>query len=363
MKRLLCIVGSMNAGGAETFLMKIYRNIDKLKYQMDFCIADKNKNFYEDEIISMGGRIYRITPKSQGFWKNFKDIKTIVKDNKYENVLRVSQHSLSAIELFAAKLGGAKKLAFRSSNSKTGSGKINTAIHYLFRPFANAMSNIKIAPSKEAARFMFGRKKYFQINNGLDIREFAFSEEKRKKYRNEFNVGDNIKVIGHVGRFNFQKNHKFLIDIFNEYKKTNPNSQLWLFGKGELENEIKEYVASKQLSEYVKFYGVRNDINYIYSAMDCFVFPSLFEGMPNTVIEAQTSGLHCLVSDTVTADCDISNNVTFLAVKDTIQNWSNNITFISNEERKKKTEIVKANRYDILDVTKEIEKLIFGECE
>lgn len=357
MKRLLCIVGSMDLGGAETFLMKIYREIDKTKYQFDFCVAKKEKNNYEDEISELGGKIYRITPKTQGFLKNFRDIKKIVKENNYRYVLRISQNSLSAIELFAAKLGGAKKIIFRSSNTSVHGGKAESIIHYLFRPIANLISNVKIAPSKEAAKFMFGHRKYYQINNGLDLNKFAFSEEKRKKYRDEFNALEDAKIIGHVGRFTFQKNHKFLIDIFNMYQKNNPNSELWLFGKGELEDEIKEYAKN---NEKIKFMGLRTDINEIYSAMDSFVFPSLFEGMPNTVIEAQTAGLPCLVSNTITNDCNVTGCIEFLRLDATAENWAKKIKFIAIEDRKNKVEAVKRNKYDIKDVTKEFVKTIFN---
>ncbi len=119
MKRMLCIVGGMNAGGAETFLMKVYRALDKTQYQMDFAVAVKEKGFYDDEILSMGGKIFHIIPKTKGFLKNFFDIKRIVKENGYKSVLRTSQHSLSALELLAARLGGAKITIFRSSNSDT----------------------------------------------------------------------------------------------------------------------------------------------------------------------------------------------------------------------------------------------------
>ena len=324
MKRLLCIVGSMDAGGAETFLMKVYRSIDKSKYQMDFCVAKKEKNFYEDEITSMGGKIYRITPKSRNPFKNFFDIKKIVKDNNYTSVLRVSQHTLSSLELLAAKLGGGKKLVFRSSNSNTGGGKLNLLIHYLFRPIANCISNIKIAPSKEAGDFMFGKRQYTIINNGLDLDTFKFSKDKRKRIRSELGIDDSTIVIGHVGRFNFQKNHKFLLEIFDKYHKKNKNSELWLFGKGELENEIKSQVNSFGLGSSVRFMGVKENVSDYYSAMDCYIFPSLFEGMPNTVIEAEVSGLPCVISDTITKDCKFIDELNFLSLND-VEAWVDSI--------------------------------------
>ena len=155
-------------------------------------------------------------------------------------------------------------------------------------------------------------------------------------------------------------NHKFLIDIFERYNEVNSNSELWLFGTGELENQIKQYVHEKKLQNKVKFMGVRSDINKIYSAIDCYVFPSLFEGMPNTVIEAQTSGLPCLVSDKITSDCNITNDVKFLSLNADVDEWVSKIHMNSDEERKEKNLLIKNNKYDINDVVDDIVKIIFG---
>ena len=353
MKRLLCIVGSMNAGGAETFLMKIYRQLDKDKYQMDFCVAEQSKNFYEDEIKLLGGKMYRITPKSKNPIKNFNDIRQIVKENNYLYVIRISQNSLSSLELLAAKIGGAKKLIFRSSNTDVYGKKIEKIIHYLFRPLANSISNVKIAPSKDAGKFMFGRNKFTIINNGLNISDYAFSLSDRKKYRKQFGIDDDNRIIiGHVGRFNVQKNHKFLVEIFFEYHKHNENSELWLFGMGEKEKEIKKMVKEFNIQDSVKFMGVKKEINKIYSAMDCFIFPSLFEGMPNTVIEAQTSGLPCLVSKNITSDCNITGDVCFLPLSDNINLWIDSIHFNNEKRREKQFNYIKKANYDIEDVVK-----------
>ncbi len=325
MNRILCIVGSMDAGGAETFLMKIYRNLNKEKYQFDFCVAKKDKNFYEDEIAKLGGKIFRITPKSKGIVKNFLEIKKIVSSHNYNCVLRVSQHSLSSMELLAAKLGGASKLALRSSNSNSGGNLINLLIHYLFRPISNRIVNIKIAPSLLAAKFMFGSKELKKnnvtiINNGLDFDKYKYDNNKKKKIREELKLSDKY-VVGHVGRFNFQKNHKFLLDIFKEIVKKRKNSILLLIGKGELENQIIEYSKKLNIYDNIKFLGIRDDVSDIYSAMDVFVFPSLFEGMPNTIIEAQAAGLHCFISDTITEECDITGFVKFLSIKESPKKW------------------------------------------
>lgn len=353
MNRILCIVGSMDMGGAETFLMKIYRCLNKKEYQMDFCVSKKKEGVYDNEIISLGGKIYHITPKTKNPFKNFNAIKRIVEKNNYKVVFRISQHSLSALELFAAKLGGAKKLIYRSSNSNSGGGKLNLLAHYIFRPVANRISNVKIAPSKEAAIFMFGKRyvklnRVLILNNGLDYNMFKFNEEFRKSIRKELNIKPATTVIGHVGRFNFQKNHKFLIDIFEKYQKINNDSVLLLVGIGELENEIKKYVNIKNITSKVIFLGLRKDTYKIYSALDYFIFPSLFEGMPNTVIEAQANGLPCIISDTISKDVKILNSLRFISLDKSPDFWANNIEKTCREKNVKN--IIEKD-YDIKKIT------------
>ncbi len=365
MKRLLCIVGSMDVGGAETFLMKIYRKINKENYQMDFCVAKQDKNFYEDEIMSLGGKIYRIIPKYKNTLKNFHDIKKVVKENNYKYVLRISQHSLSALELLAAKLGGAKVLCFRSSNTSGGGGKISSLIHYLFRPILNKIAKIKIAPSTEAATYMFGKNivkkgKYTLIKNGLDIEKFKYSKQKREEIRKKLNLTDKF-VVGHVGRFSGQKNHKFLLEVFKEVLNKKNNSILLLIGKGELKDEIKEYARRLGIIDKIIFYGISDATNDLYCAMDYFVFPSLYEGMPNAILEAQTSGLQCLVSDNVTKECDVTELVTFKSLDESANEWSKVIVNDKEVDRMQYAVSMKDNGYDINDVIKKFEKTIFIE--
>ena len=317
MKRLLCIVGGMNAGGAETFLMKVYRALDKSQYQMDFAVAIKDKGFYDDEIISMGGRIFHIVPKSEGFLKNFLDIKRIVKENGYKSVLRTSQHSLSALELLAARLGGAKKTIFRSSNSNTTTGKgFDLFLHRLCKFMPRFFANVRIAPSIEAAEFMYGKDAVKKgvaaiVPNGINLDYYKYDGRSRRIIREKFGLENNF-VIGHVGRFNQQKNHRFLIELFFELLKKCENARLLLVGKGELEPEIKRQCEILDITDKVVFAGVRSDMPALYSAMDVFVFPSLYEGMPNAVVEAQACGLPCIVADAVTREVVATLNVKFL---------------------------------------------------
>jgi glycosyltransferase involved in cell wall biosynthesis len=361
-KHLLCIVGIMNADGAETFLMKMMRNLDKNKYQMDYCVTSSDFGYYDEEIEKLGGEIFHIIPKTQNVWKNFIGIEKIVRNKHYKYVMRVSQHSLSAVELIAARFGGAKVVVYRSSNSNTCGGKLNTMIHYLCRFIPRFVANVRLAPSIASADFMFGKNivkkgKAVVLSNGLDTTKYYFNMEYREKIRKEFGVEKKF-VIGHVGRFSFQKNHSFLLEIFAEIAKTNQNAILMLVGKGELEYEIKYKAKKLGIEQSIIFTGIRPDVPEILCAMDVFVFPSFYEGMPNTVIEAQATGLSCIVSDTITKEADITGLLKFLPLGD-VDSWAKNIMLLKDCERKNTTGIFKENGYDIIKVTKKFTDLVF----
>lgn len=364
MKRLLCIISCMNTGGAETFLMKMFRNIDRKQYMMDFCVVSK-ENYYEEEIKQLGGKIFYIPLKSKQPVKSFNAIRKIVKKNNYNYVIRVNEHSLSTLDLFAAKLGGAKVLAMRSSNASSGS-KMSVFLHKMFIFLPKIIPNVKFAPSKLAAEYTFGKNciennKAMLLNNGLDTKQFTYSINKRCKIRNQLGIEDKI-VIGHIGRFNTQKNHEFLIDIFNEFHKRNSNSILVLVGNGSLEEKIRDKVKKLGLANDILFLGVRKDISELLCTFDLFLFPSFYEGMPNTVIEAQTTGLPCLISDSITEEAKVTDIVTFASLNDTATKWSDECLNILNKKylsREEYAEIMKKNRYDTTDCANKFIKMIF----
>ena len=362
MKKILCITANMNAGGAETFLMKIYRNLDRTQYQMDFCVSTEN-NYYGEEIHQLGGKIYIIPLKSKYPISSFMSIYKIVKNNQYKYVMRVNEHSLSTIDLLAARLGGANKLIMRSSNASSGSkGKV--FLHKLFRFMTDIIPNIRFAPSKLAAEYSFGRNclesgKAFLLPNGLDLKKFKFDDKVRQQYRNELKCTEKF-VVGHIGRFNPQKNHVFLVKIFAEFKKIYPQSMLLLIGTGSGEDDIRRLVQDLGIEDSVKFLGVRKDIPELLCAMDIFIFPSLYEGMPNTVIEAQATGLPCLISDNITKEVAITPIVYYENLNKSPVIWVKNISNIHLKNRNEYNELLRMHGYDIQSVSQNFIKLIFN---
>lgn len=365
MKRLLCITANMNTGGAETFLMKMYRAIDRSKYQMDFCVATE-QNYYADEIRNLGGKIYLIPLKSKHPIASFNAIRSLVKSNSYKSVLRINQHALSTVDLLAAKSGGASRLAMRSSNASSGS-RFSDLLHRFFRPLTLLVPNIRFAPSKDAAEYTFGKgciekKVASLLYNGLDTNRFRFDPNERASLRKELNLGDNL-VVGHVGRFNYQKNHAWLIEVFLEVYKRNPGAILLLVGDGSLFGDVKRKVDYLGLSGNVKFMGVQSDIPCIMSSMDVLVLPSFYEGMPNVVIEAQANGLPCVVADSVTQEAAVTDLVKFVGLSEASKTWADTIEEVVSHQvhRSSYADLMRARGYEIKKCAERFVELVYGE--
>lgn len=361
MKKLLCIMNSTNVGGAETFMMKILRNIDRTKYVIDFCINVFDKCDYDDEITSYGSTIYRIPSKTENFFSFRKQLYKIVREHNYEYVLRITSNAGGFYDLKVAKKAGAKVCAARSSNSSDGNSVKQRIFHIIGKKMWMKYIDIKIAPSKKAAKYTFNSiDGVIILNNGLDLNTFSYNESYRKLVRNQMQIRDDTMLIGHIGRFEEQKNHAFLIDVFDEYHKLNANSLLMLVGVGSLQEQIRKIVLDRGLEDCVLFAGLRDDVFKLLSAMDFMVLPSLYEGMPNVIIEAQASNLPCLLSDTITNEVRMSSLVSFASLKNDLpQKWAKLI--VKNEDRFAFNNCLKINGYGIDDVCTSFVKAVFGE--
>lgn len=356
MKRLLCIISSLSAGGAETFLMKISRSLPADEYQMDFIVSDEN-GCYTQEVLDRGGRIFAIPQRTKDFVGAFSGIRKVVRDNGYTTVLKLGENSLAAADLIAARLGGARVLALRSCNAPTQLSWKQRCIHRGLMPLLNRMATVKLAPSDLAAEYMFGnravRKEVCLLHNGVDLNVFHYDETGRQQIRREFHLEDRL-VVGHIGRFHKQKNHEFLLEVFREIRKMRQDAVLLLVGIGELEDSIRQQVKEKGLEDAVIFAGQRFDIPQILSAMDVFVFPSFHEGMPNTVIEAQSTGLPCVIADTITKEADITGLVTYLTLSESPEYWASVALSAADAPRRDTSSDFVAHGYDIQSVSSKL---------
>lgn len=362
-KRVLCIVSVMDAGGAETFLMKIYRKLDRSRYQMDFCVNVPEKGLYDDEIRAMGGRLYVVPCKSEdmaGFRRGLTDV---VRQGGYQYVLRVTSNAIGFYDLKLAKDAGARRCIARSSNSSDGGGLKAWAAQRLGRLLYGRYVDVRLAPSEPAARYTFGdaaweRGEVRLLHNAVDLDAYAYSEEARRAVRAELGIGGGTLAAGHIGRFSRQKNHAFLLRCFAALHEKRPDSVLLLAGKGELLEQTETLARELRLADSVIFTGVRSDVPRLLSAMDVLVFPSLYEGMPNTVIEAQATGLPCIVSDTVTREADITGLIEYLPLGDPAA-WAEAALSAAAAGRRDTRECFYRCGYDADSAAAEFRRLIF----
>lgn len=339
-------------GGIESFLINYYRNMDKNEIQFDFVNITNKKLCFQDEILSLGGKIYNVTSYYKHPMKYIKELKRIIKENNYEVVHCNMNSAVFLYPLIAAKLAKAKTIISHSHNSSSDKGFLKAVLHAINKHFIPLFANKYFACSNKAGAWFFSKKtmqsnKYHSINNAIELDNYVFNEKVRKEKRKELQMEDNTLVLGHVGRFNKQKNHLFLIDIFNEVQKKQPNSKLVLIGTGERKEEVEKKVNDLNLNKKVLFLGQRNDVPELMQALDVFVLPSLYEGLPLVGIEAQTSGLPCIFSDTITKELQIIDKTDFISLEAPLCNWAEEIIKYKDAHRKNEWDAIKEAGYEI----------------
>lgn len=359
--RVLHVVDAMNRGGAETMLMNLFREIDKSKVQFDFLVHTEKKGAYEEEIEALGGKVYRISKfKGINFISYIKQLKNILKETEGNNIIHGHIGSSAAIYLSMAKRHGYFTIA-HSHNTAPKNIHLKNILFQIMSYPTRYIADYFFACGIDAGKDRFGSKiiksKKFQVlNNAIESGKFIFDENIRRKKRKEIGVSNKF-IIGHIGRFEEQKNHEFIIDIFNEIYKENNEAVLLLVGKGSLYKKIYEKVVQLQLENVVIFTGLREDISELLQAMDVFVFPSYFEGLPVTVIEAQASGLKCVLSDTITKEVDITQNIEYISLNKKPKEWAKAILeYRNNYNRENMSNIINEKGYDIKTTSKWLEE-------
>lgn len=362
--RILNLFTIMNCGGAETMVMNYYRNIDRSRVQFDFLVHRSEPGAYEEEIKALGGRIYRMLPiYPQNFVKYKKEIKKFIKEHPEYKIIHSHMSELGYFVFKEAKKQGVPVIICHAHNRPHGwDAKMifRTYFKYMMRPYITHMFTCGI----ESGRWLYGEKntdKFIQLNNAVDAGKFVYSEDIRKQVRKELGLKDEL-VIGHIGRFNKQKNHEQIINIFGEICKLNENSKLVLAGTGVLEEPIKEKVNLLNLSEKVIFTGVRTDVNRLLQCFDIFLFPSLYEGLSVAMVEAQASGLQCFISDVIPKECIITDNVVAFSLNSPAEETAQMILNANkNFSRKNTYEEIAAAGFDIKSNAKQLEEFYIKE--
>lgn len=348
--RVLVLDTVMDRGGAETMIMNYFKNINRNKIVFDFLVNREYKAAYEDEIKALGGRIYRMCPMYPKNFKRYKkEIRRFLINHSEYKIIHSNLEERSYLPLKEAKKLGVKIRISHAHNAPKGFD-IKTIARYYFRARLKKVVTHMFACGKMAGLWLYGKKDFDKViieNNAIDARKYEYNEILEKSAREQFNLNGKF-VIGHVGRFFTQKNHEFLIDVFNEVYKRDKSAVLVLVGDGELRSHIEEKVKLLGLSNCVKFLGVRSDVNYLMQSFDLFLLPSLFEGVPVTMIEAQSASLKCIISDKVPKECIITDNVEVIGLDEDIKTWADKILKYKNSYKKKSMyEEIAAKKFDI----------------
>lgn len=350
--RVAHIIGNWFGGGVESVVMNYYKNIDRTKIQFDFLCSESSTNIPYEEIKKLGGKVI-IIPNYSKVFKYQKELIRIFKENNYK-IVHSHISTMSIFPLRAAKKAGVPVRIAHSHSTTNRKEKKKNFLKQILRNFSKVYATDYMCCSELAGRWLFGNKEYdkgnvYLLNNAIDLDKFKFDENLRKEKRKEFNIEDDTLVIGHVGRFVEQKNHKFLIDIFNEVYKKNKNSILLLAGQGPLVEEIKQKVKDTGLEKNIKFLGQRNDISELYQAFDVFCLPSLYEGLPVVGVEAQATGLLCVFSDTMTKETKVLSTTEFMSLDEDATEWANVILNKYNIENLNKNSgyEIQKNGFDI----------------
>lgn len=308
--RVLQVLNHMDYGGIEAVVMNYYRYIDRSRVQFDFAVSEESSLPQKEEIKKLGGTIY-LLPKVSHILSYIGALKKIVKDNGYK-IVHCHMNTLSVFPLYASYLAGAGvRICHNHTTAHHGEGK-RAAAKYVLRPFCKWFATDYFACGEYAGRWMYGNQcfdagKVYVMRNAIDVEKFRFNSEVRACVRKQLGLADKF-VVGHIGRFMYQKNQNFLVDIFYEVYQKNRNAVLLLVGDGELEGQIREKVKQRKLEDAVIFYGNCRDTSRLYQAMDVFCLPSFYEGVPVVAIEAQANGLPVLISDRVSGEAKITGS-------------------------------------------------------
>lgn len=312
--RILMVIGSLDyANGITSYAMNYYRKINKKKFQIDFIVHDLFKNKYYDLIRENGSNVYLLDCISvKRFPQFYRQIDEIMRTERYD-IVHCHLLNISFLYFMLAKKNGIRTRIIHSHATKYAEKSSRVLRNMVLGKIGLRLSTDRFACSDMAGRFLYKNKEYTVINNAIDMQKFSFSNSKRDAIRAELNIGDEI-VVGHIGRFSEQKNHRFLIDLLIRLKKIDKKYRLVLLGDGHLFDTIRKYAIEKGVDEDVCFVGNVDNPDDYYNAFDLFILPSLFEGLPVVGIEAQANGLPCLFANTITEELKYNDNVTFFPI-------------------------------------------------
>lgn len=360
--RVLHVLGGTNLGGAESRVMDLYRHIDRERLQFDFAVHSQEPGFFDQEIENMGGRIYRL-PRFKVYnwifykhaWKHFFAAHT--------EFAAVHGHmtSTAAIYLPVAKHSGVAKTIAHARSAGTDAG-IKGILTRLIRKNLWKRTDYCFACSELAGEAVYGKQACMQgmvhvIPNAITLNKYTYDPAVREQMRSRHSLEDKL-IVGHVGRFHAAKNHGFLLEVFAKFAENRSDTVLYLLGEGSGMEAAKQKAAELGITDKVVFAGQKQNVADYYQMFDVLLFPSLYEGMPGTVLEAQAAGLPCLISDTITPEAGVTGLVTYKSLKDSAQEWAETLQDRIEQETQPRCSRLEALKQAGFDVQEQAVKMM-----
>ncbi len=356
---VLHVFGRLNRGGAESRVMDLYRNMDRTKVQFDFMQHTTRVCDFQTEIEQLGGKVYHVPPFR--FWNYFsycKAWKQFIKEHPEIRIVHGHMTSTAAIYLPIVHKRGVFTIA-HSRNAGVDKGIKGKLTKFLRRNLKEKCDRC-FACSKLAGEAVFGKAAMEQgsvtiIPNAIDAARFTFDPEERKKKREELHIQQEEFLIGEVGRFDLQKNQKYAVEILAECRKKNFPAKLILIGEGPLMENVRQQVEELQLQKYVIFTGLQKNVAPFYQAMDFFLLPSFYEGLPGVAVEAQASGLRGILSDAITTETAMTTLMEFRSVQEPAEVWADRIIACGHYERQNTLKELQEAGFDVKSLAKQLQ--------
>lgn len=340
MTNILFITYGLEKNGTEEFIMNVLRGLDKGRFHADFLIFSQGETSNSLEAKSYGCKIYRLPPRRNGFVYYTELNKFFKYHARLYNVVHLNEGNMTTISpIYYAWKYNVPVRIIHAHNSDTP-GFINKLQHWYNKTFNLKYCTHRFACSTLASKFFFNNKGAIIIKNGIILSRFSYDKSVRNEFRTRLGISDKIRVIGHVGRFTDVKNHIFIVEVFCKYHQMNPDTKLVLIGVGEKYDWIKQEVRTLDIEDSVLMPGLQTNINEWMQAFDLFLMPSLYEGLPFVLVEAQAAGLPCLVADTINRDAAITDAFYYLSLVDSARIWANKIDLILNSYKRRSTDDV-----------------------
>lgn len=351
---ILMVGMSSYPGGIENYIYNYFVNekmsaehtVDFITYE--FTIA------YEEKLLENGYAVYRVPHLKKNPLGYFRTVKHLIKEKEYDCVYVNMLTAANVLPIVLADVLGIKKIILHAHANSTIQGFSRRFLHNINKGYCNKKATLRLACSEDAGRWIFGNHDFEIIPNAINCKKFSYDDKARKEIRNKLNIRDDQLVLGHLGRIAVEKNHLFMLEILKEVMKKKSDSKMIFVGDGDLTETVKNKTKEMGLQDSVIFYGTTDKVNRIYSAFDCFLFPSSFEGFGMAALEAQACGLKVFCSDTLSKELNVSGNVKYLSLHSGAEVWAQEILNSDKVNPCKLNEIVKNSDYNI---EKQIERL------